>query len=194
MSLWTRSSGLPLHRGAAATTSTTTGTISAHTRRFAVLADPGDAVPVVSVQDICGHDCARDLGVKRIGDRRCEAVRYRHGEERTIDAVAIGQTEADVRGAACRVDSEFVPQPSKNMEYLSAGIAHGAYGHDERIDDDVGSRDPMIRRSIDDLAGNLEPDIRIFGDSCLVVRDRDNCRPRVWRPAEAPAPSARPHP
>src|SRR5262245_10066072 len=75
--------------------------------RWLLLAEPRDpalAVRVVAHHHVGAEAGAHGLGVQRVRDRRGEARGDRHGEEGAVDAVAVRQAEADVRGAAGRVD------------------------------------------------------------------------------------------
>src|SRR5262245_4061682 len=70
--------------------------------------DPTLAVWVVAHHHVGAEAGAHGLGVQRIRDRRGEARGDRHRQEGAVDAVAVGQAEADVRGAAGRVDLQLL--------------------------------------------------------------------------------------
>ena len=64
-------------------------------------------------------------------------LRDGHAQERAVDALAVRQAEAHVRGAAGRVDAELVAQAAEDAEDLAAGGRQRPDGHDQRVDDDV---------------------------------------------------------
>src|SRR5262245_27985225 len=87
---------------------------SAFRARRLLLAEAGDpalAMRVVAHHHVGAEAGAHGLGVQRVRDRRGEARGDRHRQEGAVDAVAVRQAEADVRGAAGRVDLELVAQP-----------------------------------------------------------------------------------
>ncbi len=95
-------------------------------------------------------------------------------EERLVEAVAVGQAEADVGGAAGRVDLQLLAQAADEAERGAAGVAQRADRHDQRIDDDVAVMDAVIRGALDDLLRDGEAHVGIFRDAGLVVGDRDD--------------------
>ena len=148
--------------------------VRAGRRRLAEARDPALAVRVVAHHHVRAEAGAHGLGVQRIRDRGGEARGDRHREEGAVDAVAVRQAEADVRGAAGRVDPEFVVQAPHEAHHLHAGLVDGADRHDERVDDDVARRDAVIGGALDDALGDREAHVRVFRDAGLVVADRDD--------------------
>ena len=96
----------------------------------------------------------------------------RHRQEGRVDALAVRQPEADVRGAAGRVDLELLAQPADEREDLLAGLRQRADRHDQRVDDDVRARDAVVGGPLDDPLGDREPDVRVLADAGVVVADR----------------------
>ena len=142
--------------------------------RVAVAGDPRGAVLVVPVHHVGGPDRLAHLVVQRARDRGGQAGRDRHRQEGRVQRRAVRQAEADVRGAAGRVDAELVLQPAHEPEHLPPGRAHRADRHHERVDDDVLLRDAVVGRARDDLLRDREAHVGILGDARLVVRDRDD--------------------
>src|SRR5262245_9101019 len=95
---------------------------------LAELRDPVFAVRVVAHHHVRAEAGTHGLGVQRVRDRRSEARGDRHGEEGAVDAVAVRQAEADVRGAAGRVDPELLAQAAHEPHHLPAGGVDGATG------------------------------------------------------------------
>ena len=90
--------------------------------------------------------------------------------------MTVRQPEADVGGAARGVHSELVAEPADQPEHLLTCGAHGADRHHQWVDDDVLDADAVIGGSLDDLLGDLEPDVGVFADAGLVVADGDHGR------------------
>ena len=109
-----------------------------------------------------------------IAEVRPEAMAI--GRKAAFSAGAVREPEADVRGAARRVDAELLPQTSHDAEHLSPGVPERADRHDERVDDDVLFRDAVVGGTRDDRSRHLEADVGVVRDARLVVRDRDDCR------------------
>ena len=86
------------------------------------------------------------------------------------------QPEADVGGAAGRVDLELLAQPPDEREDLLAGLGQRADGHDQRVDHDVRARDAVVGGPLDDPLGDREPDVRVHADPGVVVADGDDRR------------------
>ena len=79
------------------------------------------ASAVVAHQDVGGHDGRPDLRRQRVRDRRGQPGRDRHRQEGRVDPLPVRQPEADVRGAAGRVDAELLAEPADEPEDLLAG-------------------------------------------------------------------------
>ena len=142
--------------------------------RLAERAQPAPAVAVVAHQHVGAHDPGHLLGVQRVGDRRGHPGADRHGQERGVQAVPVGQAEADVGRAAGGVDLQLLAQTADQMKGGAARGAERADRHDQRVDDDVLAADAVVGRVLDDLPGDLEAHVRVFRDAGLVVRDRDH--------------------
>ena len=91
----------------------------------------------MSHQYICTHHCIHYFGVAGISDSRSHTVCDSHGQERTVNATAIGQAETDVRGAAGGVAFKLFANSTDDIEHLSAGLAHRTYWHNQWVDDDI---------------------------------------------------------
>ena len=74
------------------------------------LADPARAVGIVAHQHVGAHDAGHLLDVQRVGDGRGHAGADRHGQEGRVEAVPVGQAEADIGGAAGGVDLQLLAQ------------------------------------------------------------------------------------
>jgi hypothetical protein len=130
----------------------------------------------VTHHDVRRHASLDDVAVHRVRDRRSHAGCYRHRQESTVDAVTLWQSEADVGGAAGRVDLELVAQALDQPHDLHAGPVDRADRHHERVDDDIGHRDPMVHGAVYDLLRHFETDVRVLGNAGFVVRDgHDGC-------------------
>src|SRR4029079_15459090 len=102
-------------------------------RHFAVLANPVRAMRVMAHHHIGSQAGLHDLGVQRIGDRRSEPGTDRHGQERGVDAVAIGQAETDVGGPAGGLDLQLGTEPLQQLHDLAARQVNGADRHYQRV-------------------------------------------------------------
>ena len=138
--------------------------------------DPATAVGIVAHQDVGGHDAGLDLRHERVGDRRGHPGGDRHRQEGGVDPLAVRQAEADVRGAAGRVDAQLLAQAADEREDLLAGLRQRADRHDQRIDDDVRARDAVVGGALHDPLGDREPDVGVHADPGVVVADRDDRR------------------
>jgi hypothetical protein len=136
--------------------------------------DPVHAVGIGAVQHVGGADGFHFLRAAGVHDRRRHAGADHHRDEAGIDAVAVRQAEGDVGQAAGGVDLELVAQAAQQREDLLAGGAHGADRHDQRVDNDVMRLDAVIGGVLDDLLGNGEAHVRVFGNAGFIVGDRDH--------------------
>ena len=88
--------------------------------------------------------------------------------------MAVGQPEADIGGAAGRVDLQLLAQPANEVKDVAPRRIDRADGHDQGIDHHVLGLDPVVLRPLDDQLGDLEAFVRVFGNARLVVRDGDD--------------------
>jgi len=124
--------------------------------------------------DIGAQDRRHLLGMERIGDGRGHAGADEHGKEGGVEAVAVGQAEAEIGRTAGGVDLQFLPEPADQVEDAASRLVEGADRHDQRIDDDIGIGDAVIRGALDDLLCHLEAHIGVFRDAGLVIGDGDD--------------------
>src|SRR5712671_278527 len=141
--------------------------------RVAKAANPTGAIGIMPQHDVRAHDGLDDFHMHRIGNGRGHPGSHGHRQKRAVDAVAVRQPEADVRGTAGGIDLEFRAQFVHQAHDLHARLIDRADGHDQRIDDDVARRDAMVHRPLDDFLRHREAHVRIFGYPGLVVRYRD---------------------
>ena len=122
------------------------------------------------------HASANGIAVQRIGDRRGHPGGDGHRQERRVDAIAVRQPETHVGGAAGRIDLELIAQTTHETHHLHASLVDRADGHHQRVHHHIAARDAVIGGAFDDLLGDREAHIRVFGDPGLVVRYRDHRR------------------
>src|SRR5215472_483642 len=179
----TSASGLPAAPGAAGSGTAAAafpaapGTLFALGQRLAELLDPAHAILIMAHGDVGAEDRRHLLRMERIGDGRGHARTDQHGKKRSVEAVAVGQAEAEIGGTASGVDLQLLPEPADQMEDAASRLIEGADRHDQWIDDDIGIGNAVIRGALDDLLRHLEAHVRILGDAGLVIGDGDDGGP-----------------
>ena len=109
-----------------------------------------------------------------VHDRRGHACTHCHRQERVVDAVTVRQTERDVRCATCGVHAQLFAQTTDESEYLVTSGRHCTDRHNERVNNDVVGRDAKVSSALNDFLCHFETNVWVFGDTSVVVRDRNN--------------------
>ena len=125
-------------------------------------------------QNVGAQNTGHLFAMQRVQNGRGHAGADRHGQKGSIESMPVRQAEADIRGATGGIDAELLAQTTDEPERRGPGLAQGANGHDQRIDHDIRFADAIIRGVFNDLSGNLETDIGIFGDTAFIVRYGDD--------------------
>ena len=93
---------------------------------------PHSSLP--SMQVAARARCARTLGERAFMIALVRPWAERHGQERGVQRVALGQAEGDVRRAQAHVHAELVADHLDRVERDAHRLRVGADGHRERVD------------------------------------------------------------
>ena len=88
--------------------------------------------------------------------------------------MAVGQAKADIGCAAGGVHAQFLAQAAHKGKDLMARCGHCANGHDQWVNHDIMGGNAIISRAFYNLLGNGKAHFGVFGNACVIVRNRNN--------------------